>query len=392
MIDIAKYAGENSADRVSKGQLLIVDDVPNNLILLSAILTGRGYQIKTATDGVTALSISRAIMPDLILLDIMMPEMSGYSVCHQLKSDPHTESIPIVFLSALDDVSDKVKGFKVGGVDYITKPFEAAEVIVRVENQLTICRLQRQLQKQNQQLQQLNEELVRSNRDLEEFASVVSHDLQQPLQSVVGYAQLVSLKSQGQLDEEVGNYLNSITAAGHRMQQLIKDVLEYARVGAQSQSLSLTDCNLAVDQALENLHVFVNDHSATIRRTELPTIEGNLSQLTQLFQNLIANAIKFARPGVAPEVKISAELLDNQWRFEVRDNGIGIAAENVDRIFKIFARLHGSDNYTGNGIGLATCKKIVEAHQGKIWVESQLNEGTSFYFSLPAIAPERSIN
>jgi PleD family two-component response regulator len=194
-------------DSEQKGNILIVDDLPDNLRLLSETLSERGYEVQCAINGKLALMAVKNAPPDLILLDIKMPGLDGYEVCTELKSQASTSSIPVIFLSALDDVFDKVKAFSVGGVDYVSKPFQVEEVLARVENQLTICRLQKQLQRQNQKLHQLNEDLAHSNQELEQFAYIVSHDLQQPLQTITGFAELMlSLKSEINLEEEVDEY------------------------------------------------------------------------------------------------------------------------------------------------------------------------------------------
>ena len=167
------------------------------------------------------------------------------------------------------------------------------------------------------------------------------------------------------------------------MQQLIDDLLAYSRVGAKNLELQLIDCNIVLTQVLEDLQVTIQDSQATIDYDSLPTVLADETQLTELLQNLICNAIKFCPQERSPHVKISAQQQDREWLFEVRDNGIGIAPDNCDRIFQMFQRLHNHSEYPGTGIGLATCKKIVERHGGRIWVESEFGKGTSFYFTIP---------
>ncbi len=367
----------------SRGDILVVDDTPDNLRLLSAMLTRHCFEVRKATSGQGAITSTHADAPDLILLDIKMPGMQGYEVCQRLKADPDTCNIPIIFISALDDVVDKVRAFNAGGADYITKPFEEAEVIARIENQLQIQRLQRQLMAQNL-------ELERSNRELEQFAQVVSHDLQQPLQSITGFSKLLLLKYQGMLDETAQDYLHRTIESGTRMQKLIQNLLTYAQVGNSERSLELVDCNLILRQVLDDLQSVLAERKVEFTTTSLPIVTGNAIDLIQLFQNLISNAVKFVRTNVTPHISITVTIRDHEWLFQFHDNGIGIDPQNLERIFEAFHRVHSIKKYPGTGIGLATCKKIVERYGGRIWAESQVNEGTSFYFTL-AREPEGAV-
>jgi light-regulated signal transduction histidine kinase (bacteriophytochrome) len=369
-----------------QGHILIVDDTPDNLRLLSKTLSEQGYEVQCAINGKLALMAVQHQPPDLILLDIKMPEMNGYEVCECLKMQEETAAIPVIFLSALDDVFDKVKAFTVGGADYITKPFQIEEVFARIENQLTICRLQRQLQDQNFKLEQLNQELQRSNRELEEFAYVVSHDLQQPLQTITGFAELLlALKSEINLEQEAEEYVSPILEEGIRMQELIQNLLEYSRVGTKKRNFEPTDCQEILRKSLGHLHSAIEESRAIIASETLPTLRGDRIQLGQLFQNLIGNGIKYQRPNIQPKIVISVQEKPEEWLFRVEDNGIGIKPENFDRIFQVFQRLHTHQDYPGSGVGLAICKKIVERHQGKIWLESEWGIGTTFYFTLPKL-------
>ncbi|NER38006.1 MAG: response regulator [Oscillatoria sp. SIO1A7] len=378
----------SAEELATKGNLLIVDDTPDNLRLLSAMLAEQGYEVRKAINGKMALIAVQADPPELILLDIMMPGMNGYQVCEKLKASKKTAEIPVIFLSALDDANDKVKAFAVGGVDYITKPFQFSEVLARVENHLTIIRLQKQLQEKNLLLEQLNGELERSNSDLEQFAYIVSHDLQAPLQGIVGSADMLSWKYENVLGADGDRYVNQIVDAAFRMKNLIQDLLAYSRVGKGSLDFQPNDCQEILEEVLSNLQADIDASGATISYEDMPDMPiaiGNKTQLIQLFQNTLSNAIKFRRPEVTPEIKILATLQsDRSWLFSISDNGIGIASQNLELIFEIFQRLHKSDDYPGTGIGMTICKKIVELHGGKIWVESKLDRGTTVFFTLPS--------
>jgi signal transduction histidine kinase len=253
-----------------------------------------------------------------------------------------------------------------------------AEALLRQLNQ----ELEDRVQERTLKLKQANDNLFRSNQELEEFAYVASHDLQEPLRAVNSYAQLFARKYQGHLDAKADKYLNYIMEGATRMQQLINDLLEFSRVGTRGKELSLTDCEVVLPQVLANLKVAIAQSNAVVTHDPLPTVLGDGTQLIQLLQNLIGNAIKFRREE-PPQVHVKAVQSPKEWVFEVRDNGIGMESEYFERIFTIFQRLHSKSEYPGTGIGLAVCKKIVERHGGRIWVESQLGEGTTFYFTIP---------
>lgn len=376
---------DSPINELSESSILIVDDTPDNLRLLSKLLSQRGYEIRKAINGQMALASAQADPPDLILLDIRMPEMDGYEVCQHLKAHDSTQAIPVIFLSALDDVLDKVKAFGVGGVDYITKPFQTEEVLARIEMQLRLRKLQKQLAEHNQQLQQLNHALLISNQELEQFAHAVSHDLQQPLQSITGFIGLIQMKYQGQLDAGLLQYIDRILEAGKRMQRLIQDLLAYAQIGQVDLTLTPVDSKLVLYQALANLEILIAQTKAEISYDELPLVYGNETQLVCLFQNLIGNALKFTQPDTLPRIEISVTEQTDRWLFGIRDNGIGIPADSLKDIFQAFKRLKTAQHYAGTGIGLATCKKIVKSHGGEIFAESELGLGTVFYFTLPKV-------
>ncbi|HEY9597526.1 MAG TPA: ATP-binding protein, partial [Cyanophyceae cyanobacterium] len=244
--------------------------------------------------------------------------------------------------------------------------------------------LEVRVQERTAELTEANTNLLHSNRELEQFAYVASHDLQEPLRAANSYAQLLARKYEGNLDAKADKYLGYIREGATRMQQLINDLLELSRVGTRGKALTPTDCEPVLRQVLENLQVAIAENKAIITHDSLPMVMGDETQLIQLFQNLISNALKFRREE-SPQIHICAIQQNNEWVFSIRDNGIGIEAEYFDRIFLIFQRLHGRSEYPGTGIGLAVCKKIMDRHGGRIWVESVPGEGTGFYFSLSGV-------
>jgi PAS domain S-box-containing protein len=226
------------------------------------------------------------------------------------------------------------------------------------------------------------EELARSNAELQQFAYVASHDLQEPLRMVASYTQLLARRYRGRLDTDADEFIGFAVDGVTRMQALINDLLAYSRVGTRSREMGDVETSRVVSDTLANLRTELDRHAARVHLGRLPRVRGDAGQLGQLFQNLVANALKF-RGDAAPEIRVDAERRDGDWVFTVRDNGIGIAPEFHDRVFIIFQRLHTRDEYPGNGIGLAICKKIVERHGGRIWIESRPGEGAAFSFTLP---------
>jgi light-regulated signal transduction histidine kinase (bacteriophytochrome) len=226
-------------------------------------------------------------------------------------------------------------------------------------------------------------ELKRSNDELQQFANVASHDLQEPLRMVASYTELLAKRYEGRLDDDADEFIGYAVDGCNRMQQLIEDLLTYSRVGANSKALSDISAETSLHEALRNLQITIEESKAVVTHDALPTLVMDGPQLTLVFQNLIGNAIKY-RGADEPRVHVSARKSDsNMWIFSVQDNGLGMEAEYFERIFVLFQRLHGRGEFKGTGIGLAICKKIVERLGGEIWVESQLEKGSTFYFSLP---------
>jgi light-regulated signal transduction histidine kinase (bacteriophytochrome) len=226
-------------------------------------------------------------------------------------------------------------------------------------------------------------ELARSNADLQQFAYVASHDLQEPLRTISSFSQLLARRYQGKLDSDADDFIAFMVDGAARMQTLINDLLAFSRIGTQGSSFVPTDCEKILHSAEENLKAAIEESGAVITHDSLPRLVADERQLTQLFQNLLSNAIKFRRPEIAPCIHVSSKWQNGAWKLSIRDNGIGIDPHYFDRIFIIFQRLHGREQYTGTGIGLAVCKKIVERHGGRLWVESESGTGSIFHFVIP---------
>lgn len=234
------------------------------------------------------------------------------------------------------------------------------------------------------ELQQTAAKLARSNADLEQFAYVASHDLKEPFRAISGSVQILQERYREKPDEGAEEIIRHTVDGATRMQTLIEDLLTYSRLTTREAPLAPTDCAEVLEEALANLELSVKESRAAVTRDSLPIVHADRTQLLQVFQNLVSNAIKY-RSQRTPKIHVSAQDRDSDWLFSVRDNGIGIAPQYTDRIFRIFQRLHTRKEYSGTGIGLAVCKKIIERHGGRIWVESELDEGSTFLFSLPKL-------
>jgi light-regulated signal transduction histidine kinase (bacteriophytochrome) len=249
--------------------------------------------------------------------------------------------------------------------------------IIRARDELEI-----RVQERTAELRTLTDELKRSNTDLQQFAYAASHDLQEPLRVVAGFVKLLEKRYKDSLDEKANEYIDFTVDGVKRMQMLIRDLLEFSRVGVKGKISKPANCSVALEEALYNLHSSIDENNVEVTYDLLPTVMGDSSQLSRLFQNLIGNAIKF-RGEEKPKIHISAEQKGKEWIFSVRDNGVGIDPKYFNRIFVIFQRLHTREEYEGTGIGLAICKKIVERHGGRIWVESGVGKGSTFFFTMP---------
>ena len=238
-------------------------------------------------------------------------------------------------------------------------------------------------QRKHQEIELANKtrELAQSNAELQQFAYVASHDLQEPLRMVASYTQLLGKRYRGKLDQDADEFIGYAVDGATRMQRLIRDLLEYSRVGAERQSFEETDCELVFDQAMQNLSASVRERHAEVTHDPLPTVQVSPTHLIQVFQNLIGNALKF-QGAAPPKIHVGAKALPDGWEFSVRDNGVGMPGDQLDRIFAIFQRLHGQSEYPGTGIGLAICKRIVGKYGGQIWAESEPGQGSTFYFTL----------
>jgi signal transduction histidine kinase len=371
-------------DVSTQGDILIVDDTPANLRLLSQMLVERGHKVRAVRDGAHALTAAQAIPPDLVLLDIRMPEMDGYEVCQRLKADARTAEIPILFISALGETEDKVKAFSLGGVDYITKPFQAAEVLARVETHLALRNLNRQLQAANAELARRLEELQDRNEELDAFAHTVAHDIKGPVTSIVSYADVLCKGGITAPDSVRVEFLQTLTRSARRIATIVDELLLLASVRKMELQLELLDMEQVVEEACQRImHIISHSQAEIVLPPDWPKAIGYAPWVVEIWANFLSNGCKYG--GKPPRLELGADVLDDgQVRFWVRDNGDGIPREDQERLFVPFTRLSQA-RAEGHGLGLSIVRRIVERLNGRFGVESEGRPGSGslFYFTLP---------
>lgn len=351
--------------------IVVVDDTPENLRLLIEILSEQGYRVRPAPNGELGLGSIEKEPPDLILLDILMPDMDGFEVCRRLKADERLRDIPVIFISALNEVFDKVTAFDVGGVDYITKPFQVEEVLARVRTHLTLVSLRRSLEAQ----------VV----ELDAYAHTVAHDLKNPLVTLLGFSSLMLDDIENMALDEVKDYLLEIMRGSQRMQRIIDELLLLASVRRSNEvAVEILNMGAIVNESLARLTVMIDKRNAEIivpDESSWPAVIGYATWVEEVWANYISNAIKYG--GTPPYVECGATVQDNKMAcFWVRDNGPGIADENQERLFTQFTRLDET-RAQGHGLGLSIVKRIVDKLGGQVTVESAADQGSIFSFTLP---------
>ena len=369
----------NAAADNPKSNILVVDDSAANLKLLSSMLGEQGYKVRSVISGPMALTATRAAPPDLILLDINMPGMNGYQVCEQLKGDERTREIPIIFISALDEIEDKVRAFTVGGVDYVTKPFQFEEVLARVQTHLALQDARAELARHLQELQARNEEL-------DAFAHTVAHDLKNPLTSLLGYANMVEERGHMLSEEQRQGALSSIGRNARRMGNIVEELLLLAGVRKMEQvSMEPLDMAAIVQEVQARLADILDEQQARVAvPDDWPVALGRGAWIEEVWANYMSNAVKYG--GQPPCLELGYSLLPGtpgMVRFWLRDNGRGLSAAEQARLFAPFERLH-QVRAEGHGLGLSIVRRIVEKLGGQVGVESEPGRGSTFSFTLPA--------
>ena len=361
-------------------KVLIVDDVEENLQVVGSILGENNIAISFAKNGRQAIKIAQRKQPDLILLDINMPEMNGDEACKALKKNELTKDIPIIFLSAFNEKSDIIKGFEYGGVDYVTKPFNKAELLSRVFTHLELKYSKDKIEKQNEQLKELN-----NTKD--KFFSIIAHDLKNPFNNLINFSELLLRSFSKFSDEKKLLFIKSINTASNSGYKLLENLLEWSRLqtGRMKYKADSFDIKTIIDNNLTLVAATALEKSVQLNSDikENTIVYADKNMLDTIIRNLISNALKFTDKG--GEITLSANIVNSMLEISVKDTGVGISPENINKLFRIDQNYstEGTANERGTGLGLVLCKEFVEKNGGKIWVKSEENVGSEFCFTTP---------
>lgn len=364
------------------GVVLVVDDDELNRDILVRNLERLGHRVLQASNGKQALDLLEREEIDVVLLDLLMPEMDGVEVLETMRCADQTCHLPVLMLSASDELEQVAVSIEAGAEDYLLKPFEPVLLRARINAALERKRLRDLERSKTAELERAERELRLSNDELQRFVYAASHDLKEPLRTVTAFAQLFNRKYGTGLETDATELLDIIIAATKRMADLINDLLAYSDISMSAWTPGPVATEEILAETLALLQQAIDESNAVITHDTLPIVTADASQLTRLFQNLISNAIKYRRPGEQPRIHISADLHNRRWIFSVRDNGLGVPTEHRETIFQVFRRLHGRE-IPGTGVGLAICQRVVERLGGHIWVDADLDGGSIFRFDMP---------
>ena len=406
-------------------KILIVEDSPTQAQQLQYMLEQHGYEVSAASNGRLALELMLKFKPEIVVSDVNMPEMDGYELSRRVKNDEDLRHIPIILVTTMSDPHDVIRGLECGADNFVLKPYDEHYLISRVRyalaNQklhesnnsrmgveiffngnrhfITADRLQilnlllstydaaiqrnKALIRNHEKLQTLNEELDFANKELEAFSYSVSHDLRTPLRHIDGFLWLLEQNAAHLLDAESLGYMTKVSESAKKMGCLIDDLLAFSRMARIEMMCKEMDIALLIKEIIRDLDPEIQDRKINWTIPSLPLIHADSAMMRQVFVNLINNAVKYTHTRKLAEIEIGIQNSAKETIFFVRDNGVGFDMQYVDKLFGVFQRLHRAEEFEGTGIGLANVRRIITRHGGRTWAESKLDQGATFYFSLP---------
>lgn len=353
----------------NKFEILLVDDTPEHIEAAVSVFCESNFKVRVATKGSTALNLLEQHTPDIILLDVYMPEMDGFEICKVIKKNPKFSNIPIIFLTSSNDEESIKKGFKLGAQDYVVKPFNISELLARVN---THIKLKRQAQS-----------LIEANHELDSFCYSIAHDLKAPLLSIAKLSEYLKSDYMDKLDDDGHDLIINIQEKSTEVLGIIDHLLEFSKMSKmplQSENINLENLFLDVYNELMKLHP---QRQVNLHLNHLPNIYGDPVMIKILVLNIIANAIKYTGNRNAAIIEVTSFDNENEYIISVEDNGAGFDMRFSSRLFQVFQRLHSQNEFEGSGVGLAICQKILKRHNGLAWMTGEVDKGACFYFSFP---------
>jgi len=373
--------------------ILIVDDNPQNLVVLETLLNDPDYRLTKAQSAQDALMVLFDTDFALIVLDVQMPETSGFELAQIIKSRKKTKDVPIIFLTAHYAEDEHVlSGYSAGAVDYLTKPINPAILRSKVAVFAELYRKSQALNEANRDLNTRNDELEIANKELEAFSYTVSHDLRAPLRHISAFVELLRKQAETTLDDESRRFLGIIQRSAREMGQLIDSLLAFSRMGRTEPKLASVDMNEIIQRALDDLKPELEGRDIEWNLGQLPKVEADQALMGQVWTNLLSNAVKYTRPRHPARIEIGCDTVPRpgEFVFFVRDNGVGFDMKYVDKLFGVFQRLHREQEFEGIGIGLASVRRIISRHGGQTWADAKLDSGATLFFTLKKPATVRT--
>ena len=417
-----------------KIEILIAEDSPTQAEHLRYILEKRGFKVWAVANGKEALESLKRQKPDIVVTDILMPEMSGYELCKRIRSDSDLKDVPVIIVTALSDPTDVLEGLEAEADNFITKPYDEGFLISRIQYMIAnkelrknsetepginvffsgknyyvtaerthmldlllstyesaylqnrdLIKAQNDLKELNERLEETVREVAAVNKELEAFSYSVSHDLRAPLRHMSGFAKLLQKRLEGHADEKIRDYAAAITQASKKMDMLIDDLLNFSRLGRSAMQKRKVNLNALVSEVVREIQEDLKGRDIIWEIDKLPDVVGDQALLRLVMVNLISNAVKFTSTRPQAEIKIGCKDEGDKVTCSVIDNGVGFDMKYVNKLFGVFQRLHTQDEFEGTGIGLANVQRIIARHGGRVWAEGAVGQGAAFFFTLPKI-------
>ncbi len=366
---MGQEADLNSDNSINTFEILIVDDTPEQIEMAMVVLKSHNYKVRVATKGLTALRALEKQKPDLILLDIFMPEINGFELCRIIKESNEFKNIPIIFLTSSGDEESIKNGFEAGAQDYVTKPFNPTELLARVNTHI--------------KLKAQAEHLLLANKELDSFCYSIAHDLKAPLLSISKLIEYLSLDYYDKLGDDGNALINNIHKKSSELTDIINHLLDFSRMCEMEIRLEPIDLNQLFRNVFEELMLAQPYRTINLKLPKLPEITGDGIMLRILVTNILSNSIKYTGPRKTGIIEVEYTEHQKDYVFCIADNGVGFDMKYSTRLFQVFQRLHSSKEFEGSGVGLSICQRILKRHNGKAWMTGEINNGASFYFSYP---------